>query len=104
MEVLLEAGADPDVPDAESGWTALHRALHWGQLRCAAALLGANASLVAPDWRGRTPLDLLSAELKEFLEPGDGDVFSWGACLLPCSGPRPVLAGTCTSARRQARP
>lgn len=83
VEALLAAGADPDVPDAESGWTALHRSLHWGQLRCAAALLRADASLVAPDWRSRTPLDLLSAELKEYLEPGDGDVFSWGACLLP---------------------
>ncbi|KAL4458643.1 hypothetical protein ABPG75_013508 [Micractinium tetrahymenae] len=78
VEALLEAGADPDVPDTESGWSAMHRALHWGQLRCAAALLRANASLAAPDWRGRTPLDLLSAELKEYLEPGDGDVFSWG--------------------------
>ena len=78
VEALLAAGADPDAADAESGWTALHRALHWGQLRCAAALLGANASLAQADWRGRSPLDLLSAELKEYLEPGEGDVFSWG--------------------------
>ena len=79
MEALLEAGADPDAPDGESGWAPLHRALHWGQLRCAAALLRANASLTALDWRGRTPLDLLSAELKEYVEPGgDGDVFAWG--------------------------
>lgn len=29
-------------------------------------------------FQGRTPLDLVSAELKEFLGPGAGDVFSWG--------------------------
>lgn len=81
VEALLEAGADPDAQDAESGWSALHRALHWGQLRIAAALLAANASPGLHDWRGRTPLDLLSAELKEFLEGEvlDGDVFAWGA-------------------------
>jgi ankyrin repeat protein len=85
VEALLEAGADPDAQDSESGWTALHRALHWGQLRIAAALLGANASLTVPDWRGRSPLDLLSAELKEYVEPGgDGDVFSWGGHYLSC--------------------
>jgi hypothetical protein len=80
VEALLEAGADPNAPDGESGWSALHRALYGGQLRIAAALLRADASLALPDWRGRTPLDLLSAELKEYLDPGgSGDVFSWGA-------------------------
>ena len=28
--------------------------------------------------QGRTPLDLVSEELKEYLGPGVGDVFSWG--------------------------
>ncbi len=84
VEALLAAGADPDERDGESGWAPLHRALHSGQLRIAAALLAANASLNLPDWRGRSPLDLLSAELKEYLAAGpdgaaDGDVFAWGA-------------------------
>jgi ankyrin repeat protein len=70
--------------DGESGWSPLHRSLHSGQLRIAAALLAANASLNLPDWRGRSPLDLLSVELKEYLAAGpdgaaDGDVFAWGA-------------------------
>ena len=87
VEALLAAGADPDACDGESGWSALHRALHGGQLRIAAALLAANASLNLPDWRGRSPLDLLSTELKEYLAAGpdgaaDGDVFAWGAWLL----------------------
>ena len=101
VEALLEAGADPDAQDSESGWSALHRALHWGQLRIAAALLGANASLALPDWRGRSPLDLLSAELKEYVEPGgDGDVFSWGGwlcCGEGVAGGSGCPTGTCGS-------
>ncbi|KAL4535240.1 hypothetical protein Ndes2437A_g05967 [Nannochloris sp. 'desiccata'] len=80
VEALLEAGACTDVPDKESGWSALHRALYFGNLRIAAALLAANTSLTAPDWRGRSPLDLLSQDLRCYLSPtGPGDVFSWGA-------------------------
>ena len=95
VEALLAAGADPDARDGESGWSPLHRALHGGQLRIAAALLAADASLSLPDWRGRSPLDLLSAELKEYLAAGpdgaaDGDVFAWGA-LRACSLLPPLL-------------
>lgn len=79
VEALLAAGADPDVPDAESGWTALHRALHFGALRIARALLAAGASLEQTDWRGRAPLDLLSAELRALIPAaGPGELFAWG--------------------------
>lgn len=80
VELLLQAGADPNVPDAESGWTALHRAFHFGHLRIAAALLAANASLSnCLDWQQRTPLDLVSAELKGLLPcDGPGEVWCWG--------------------------
>ncbi|KAK9811637.1 hypothetical protein WJX72_007451 [[Myrmecia] bisecta] len=79
VERLLSASAAPDVPDGESGWTSLHRAFYWGHLRLAAKLLEAGARLNVPDFQGRTPLDLLSAELKVFLRDGlPGDVYSWG--------------------------
>lgn len=80
VEALLEAGAGTDTSDKESGWSALHRALYFGNLRIAAALLTGDASLTAADWRGRSPLDLLSQDLRCYLSPtGPGDVFSWGA-------------------------
>lgn len=103
VEALLDAGADPDARDNESGWSPLHRALHGGQLRIAAALLAANASLSVPDWRGRSPLDLLSAELKEYLAAGpdgaaDGDVFAWGECGRSAAGVSVPVPGSCSSA------
>ncbi len=47
--------------DGESGWSSLHRALHFGHLAVAAVLVEAGASLVLEDTKGRTPIDLLSA-------------------------------------------
>lgn len=63
------------IADGESGWTPMHRALHWGRLRCAALLLqkaidagAAPASHLdqAKDFKGRTPLDLLSQHVHEY--------------------------------------
>eukprot|EP00887_Chlorella_sp_A99_P006446 scaffold3.g6446.t1 len=79
VSVLLDAGADPNLRDAESGWAALHHALYYGHLRLAPALLAADAAPGLPDCRGAGPVDLLSAELRQFLGPGPGDVFSWGS-------------------------
>jgi len=95
VDTLLQAGADPDATDKESGWTSLHRALYWGQLQAAVTLFQANANLNAFDWKGRTPIDLLSSELSCFLPSplphnintykknasfiNHGDVFSWGS-------------------------
>src|SRR5665648_3969 len=79
IEALLAAGADPNAPDAESGWSALHRALHFGHLRAAAALLARGASLARRDARGRTPLDLLSCELRALIPAaGAAEVLGWG--------------------------
>ena len=79
MEALLAAGSEPsDAHDSESGWGALHHALYWGHLRAAALLLRADASVNTPDWRGRTPLDLLSGELRGHLAGGQGEVYGWG--------------------------
>ncbi len=54
MRFLLGRRADPNAADAESGWTALHRALYAGHLRIALLLLRAGAVLgdeLTP-WRG----------------------------------------------------
>ncbi|KAL0052945.1 hypothetical protein WJX82_010178 [Trebouxia sp. C0006] len=79
LRQLLEEGAAADAQDGESGWTALHRAFYWGNFRCAALLLAANAHLSLTDHKGRTALDLLSEELKVFMEHEQpGLVYSWG--------------------------
>lgn len=62
---LLAAGANPDVRDGESGWSSLHRALHFGHLAVAAVLVEAGASLVLEDTKGRTPIDLLSGPVQQ---------------------------------------
>lgn len=95
MRALLDAGADVNVPDKESGWTPLHRALYWGNLRAAVMLMNHGASIVATDWQGRIATDLISAELKDVLVHSEatvthGDVFSWG------SGTNYALGTGCT--------
>ncbi|KAK9837376.1 hypothetical protein WJX84_002537, partial [Apatococcus fuscideae] len=79
VERLLAAGASTEVTDGESGWTALHRALYWGHLQTAALLLAAGAQCSALDHQGRTPLDLLSAELRPFLQLSHGEAYAWGS-------------------------
>ncbi|URE36853.1 Regulator of chromosome condensation (RCC1) repeat [Musa troglodytarum] len=80
---LLAAGADPDSRDGESGWSSLHRALHFGHLAVASVLLQAGASLTLEDSKCRTPVDLLSGPV--FLATGNAsdsvatEVFSWGS-------------------------
>jgi hypothetical protein len=80
---LLEAGADPDARDGESGWSSLHRALHFGHLCIAGVLLQFGASLTLEDTKGRTPGDLISCPVSQ--ANGDSpdavatEVFSWGS-------------------------
>ncbi|XP_062186986.1 uncharacterized protein LOC133890569 isoform X2 [Phragmites australis] len=80
---LLDAGADPDARDGESGWSSLHRALHFGHLCVAGVLLQFGASLTLEDTKGRTPIDLLSCPVSQ--ANGDSpdavatEVFSWGS-------------------------
>ena len=69
---LLDAGAAarhslarPLRADAESGWTATHRAMYHGKWRVVQALLERGGSLDHPvDLAGRTPLDALAARLR----------------------------------------
>lgn len=79
VDLLLKFGADPDVPDGESGWTSLHRACYFGHLGLVARLLQVKANPRAEDRKGRTPFDLLSHELTPLLRTTEGgEVFSWG--------------------------
>ncbi|KAL6508950.1 hypothetical protein OROHE_021509 [Orobanche hederae] len=57
---LLEAGANRNASDGESGWSSLHRSLHFRHLAVACVLLQYGASLTLEDSKSRTPVDLLS--------------------------------------------
>ncbi|KAK6139748.1 hypothetical protein DH2020_026508 [Rehmannia glutinosa] len=80
---LLEAGADPNARDGESGWSSLHRALHFGHLAVACVLLQFGASLTLEDSKSRTPVDLLSGPVLQTLGKENNsvatEVFSWGS-------------------------
>ncbi|XP_008462805.2 uncharacterized protein LOC103501089 isoform X1 [Cucumis melo] len=80
---LLAAGADPDARDGESGWSSLHRALHFGHLAVACILLQCGASITLEDSKCRTPIDLLSGPVLQVVG-GDPrsvatELFSWGS-------------------------
>ncbi|XP_008778209.1 uncharacterized protein LOC103698035 [Phoenix dactylifera] len=83
LKRLLAAGADPDARDGESGWSSLHRALHFGHLAAASALLQFGASLTLEDSKCRTPVDLLSGPVSQVvgnaLDSAATEVFSWGS-------------------------
>ncbi|KAF7819263.1 Inhibitor of Bruton tyrosine kinase [Senna tora] len=80
---LLAAGADPDARDGESGWSCLHRALHFGHLAVASILLQHGASITMEDSKSRIPADLLSGPVFQVLGNGCNsvatEVFSWGS-------------------------
>ncbi|KAM1635623.1 hypothetical protein ACFX13_013935 [Malus domestica] len=83
VRTLLAAGADPDARDGESGWSSLHRALHFGHLAVASILLQSGASITLEDSKFRTPIDLLSGPVMQALQNGDNsvttEVYSWGS-------------------------
>ncbi|MCD9645409.1 hypothetical protein HAX54_034291 [Datura stramonium] len=79
---LLAAGADPNARDGESGWSSLHRALHFGHLAVASILLQYGASITLEDTKSRTPIDLLSGPDLHGIEKNNSaatEVFSWGS-------------------------
>ncbi len=61
VEILLEAGADPNAPDS-GGFTGLHLAAQNGDLDMAQALLRFGAQVGVRSEDGRTPLALASQE------------------------------------------
>ncbi|XP_015057388.1 uncharacterized protein LOC107003537 isoform X2 [Solanum pennellii] len=76
---LLAAGADPNARDGESGWSSLHRALHFGHLAVASILLQSGVSITLEDTKSRTPIDLLSGPDLQGIEKNNSEVFSWGS-------------------------
>lgn len=79
---LLAAGADPNARDGESGWSSLHRALHFGHLAVASILLQSGVSSTLEDTKSRTPIDLLSGPDLQGIEKNNSaatEVFSWGS-------------------------
>ncbi|KAA8516877.1 hypothetical protein F0562_017305 [Nyssa sinensis] len=81
---LLAAGADPNARDGESGWSSLHRALHFGHLAVASILLQSGASSTLEDSKSRMPIDLLSGPVLQAVGSGDTnsvatEVYSWGS-------------------------
>ena len=103
VALLLAAGADVGAQDAESGYTALHRALLSGQVAAAAMLVRVGgASVDSPlDHEGLSPLALceLAHGPAETAEAAlAGDVYTWGqAGGLPLG--RPAATGS-----HEARP
>lgn len=80
---LLAAGADPDARDGESGWSSLHRALHFGHLAIASILLQHGASITLEDSKSRIPVDLISGNVFQVFGNEHSSVatelFSWGS-------------------------
>ncbi|KAG7960331.1 hypothetical protein I3843_10G117400 [Carya illinoinensis] len=80
---LLAVGADPDARDGESGWSSLHRALHFGHLAVASILLQSGASITLEDSKGRMPVDLLSGPVLQVVcdehNSVTSEVYSWGS-------------------------
>ncbi|CAA7041057.1 unnamed protein product [Microthlaspi erraticum] len=80
---LLASGADPDARDGESGWSSLHRALHFGHLAVASVLIDSGASFTLEDIKSRTPVDLVSGPVAQVIGEKRNsvatEVFCWGS-------------------------
>lgn len=53
--------------DGESGWSSLHRALHFGHLAVASVLIDSGASFTLEDIKSRTPVDLVSGPVAQVI-------------------------------------
>lgn len=81
VEWLLRCEADVNVKDGESGWTALHRSLFYGQLVAAKLLILHGASLQSVDHEGHTPLDLVMKDRLPYIDyslHNPCDAYVWG--------------------------
>lgn len=88
IQNLLSHGANLNLKDWENGWTPLHRALYFKNLRAALLLIRNGAKLgkscdgrgdYAVDKEGNTPLDLVSRFFQDQLKGvSGGDVYAFG--------------------------
>lgn len=93
--ILGHPGVNVNIQDAESHWTALHRALYNGNLTCAMFLLQrSDTDVTLKDYEGYTAIDLYNSTIehsKPSMGPDYGhsadpvtgnksaDLFTWGA-------------------------
>lgn len=79
--LIEEKGGDLTLKDAESGWTALHRAMFYGQLATVRLLVQYNSDLYTRDHLGLSPLDLAMKDRPPYVSYDKADfcdVYTWG--------------------------
>ncbi|XP_019711856.1 inhibitor of Bruton tyrosine kinase isoform X1 [Hippocampus comes] len=82
LEWLLEnKNADLTVKDKESGWTALHRSVFYGQIHCLLSLTKHGGVLSTQDKEGLSTLDLIMKDRPPHVTLKNADpteVYTWG--------------------------
>ncbi|CAG5131170.1 unnamed protein product, partial [Candidula unifasciata] len=79
--LLEERLIDLTVKDLESGYTALHRAMLYGQLTCARLLVQCNADVHVRDTEGLSPLDIAMLDRPphvQYTVKEPNEVYTWG--------------------------
>ncbi|KAL3883749.1 hypothetical protein ACJMK2_029983 [Sinanodonta woodiana] len=79
--LLKEKNGDVTAKDIESGWTALHRALFYGQLATVRLLVQNNSDLYTRDHEGLGPLDLIMKDQPpriSYSQSDPSEIFTWG--------------------------
>ncbi|KAJ8314789.1 hypothetical protein KUTeg_006939 [Tegillarca granosa] len=79
--LLNDKNSDLTLKDLESGWTALHRAIFYGQLTSARLLIQYGSDLYTRDHEALSPLDLVMRDKPGYIVFDRSDpceVFSWG--------------------------
>eukprot|EP00124_Ichthyophonus_hoferi_P001021 Ihof_evm2s46 gene=Ihof_evmTU2s46 len=61
--LLCEEGDDVNLPDRESGWTSLHRAIYLGHTETAIYLISKGANPYLADKNGLAPLDMITSRV-----------------------------------------
>ena len=90
--LLAHPQIQPNIQDAESHWTALHRALYNGNIACALLLLArSDVDVYAKDWEGYTPYDVWNSSVEGTKPPScerngdwmedevEADMYVWGS-------------------------